>query len=130
MKIRLVGIPLLLAAFTLRAAEHFVEVGAGCSFSFTPAELTIEEGDTVTWVNVCGFHNVVADDGSFTSGPPAKGNWEFSHTFPKGSAGVHPYHCSAHSFPGGGFMDGAIIVEKAPQPDLVFADGFEEAPAP
>ena len=47
---------------------HTVDV---VNFAFQPDPLTIRVGDTVTWVRQAGFHNVVADDGSFTSGRPA-----------------------------------------------------------
>ena len=51
------------------------------NFQFTPRELTVHPGDTVTWVNQGGFHNVTADDGSFrcaegcvgTAGDPSRG---------------------------------------------------------
>ena len=50
-------------------------------FYYAPTVLTIDVGDTVTWDNVMGFHDVVAYDGSFTlpacSAPCIIG----SHTF-------------------------------------------------
>lgn len=79
-------------------------------FAFTPPDLTIRVGDTVTWDNVSGFHNVVADDGSFGSGDPAGAPWQFSHTFERG--GVFGYHCQVHGAPGSG-MFATLTVEPA-----------------
>jgi plastocyanin len=70
--------------------------------SFVPATLTVQVGDTVTWVNQdAPQHDVVADNGEFTSQPFDKGR---SFTFTK--AGTYPYHCSIH--PG---MTGTVIVQ-------------------
>jgi plastocyanin len=73
------------------------------SFAFTPAELTVPVGATVTWVNHHGArHDVVANDGSFTSRLFGQGE-SFSFTFT--TPGDYPYVCSIH--PG---MEGTIIV--------------------
>lgn len=79
------------------------------NFSFSPTPLTITTGDTVRWVAVNGTHNVLADDGSFTSGPAAPAPWEFTHVFT--SAGSNPYYCEPHGGPGGTGMSGTIIVQ-------------------
>ena len=73
------------------------------SFAFTPAELTVPVGATVTWTNRHGArHDVVAADGAFTS--PLFGQGEtFSFTFT--APGEYPYVCSIH--PG---MEGKILV--------------------
>jgi plastocyanin len=73
------------------------------SFAFTPAELTVPVGATVTWVNHQGArHDVVAADGTFTS--PLFGDGEaFSFTF--AAPGEYPYVCSIHAG-----MEGTIIV--------------------
>ena len=73
------------------------------SFAFTPAELTVPVGATVTWTNRHGArHDVAAADGSFTS--PLFGEGEtFSFTFSE--PGEYPYVCTIH--PG---MEGKIIV--------------------
>jgi plastocyanin len=73
------------------------------SFAFTPAELTVPLGATVTWTNRHpANHDVVADDGTFAS--PLLGTGEsFSFTFT--AAGEFPYHCSIHAS-----MQGTIIV--------------------
>ncbi len=45
------------------AEDHMVAVGP--SNTFSPQNLDITAGDTVTWTNNGGFHNVVANDGFF-----------------------------------------------------------------
>ena len=107
------GLALLLVA-AAPAAEHTVNIGAD-GLSFDPAVLDISVGDTVTWINDGGFHNVDADDGSFTSGAPSSDLWQFSHTFRSG--GSYGYHCDTHEAQG---MTGTINVAG------IFADGLEE----
>lgn len=107
---------LLLLAFasaTAQATEHFVNIDSD-TLSFEPADLTIQVGDVVTWTNDGGLHNVVADDESFTSGPPSEDLWVYSHTFNVG--GVFGYNCSVHAGQG---MTGTITVEG------IFGDGLE-----
>lgn len=88
------------------AATVNVDVG-GATFTFRPSTVTIDVGDTVTWTNRGGVHNVVADDGSFTSGP-ATFDWTSSHTF--NTAGTFNYHCQPHQFL---VMVGTVIVQAA-----------------
>jgi hypothetical protein len=75
---------------------------------FTEADITISVGDTVIWRNDEGFHNVDADDNSFTSGPPAEAPWTFAHVFT--SAGDNPYFCVTHGGQGGVGMSGVVSV--------------------
>jgi plastocyanin len=98
---------LFLAGFVLPARAATVNVVAGgVATVFTPATVTINVGDTVTWTNGGGFHDVTADDGTFGNSPG--GSWTLSHTFT--TAGSFGYHCSIHGFPGGG-MFGTVIVQ-------------------
>ena len=77
--------------------------------TFEPAEITIEAGTSVIWVNDDPvIHDVVAgtrDDptGAFQS-PDIESGGGFSHTFEE--PGTYDYFCSYH--PG---MDGTVIVE-------------------
>lgn len=99
-------LPLVAAA----ATTHEVKVGSG-GLKFTPNDLTIQVGDTVHWTSTGGTHNVVADDGSFTSGSPGS-NINFSKTF--NSAAVVLYYCDQHSSPGQNIntsMNGRITVQ-------------------
>lgn len=101
-----VALGLLLSTFVASAATHVVQVTNNV---FTPNDLTIEVGDTVQWVNTQGFHDVVADDGSFNNFPGT--GWTFEHTF--NDVGEFFYYCSVHSLPGRPltiFMNGRINV--------------------
>lgn len=107
------GALVLLIPQTVFSATHTVTVQ---NFSFTPNDLVIEQGDTVIWTNTQGFHDVVADDNSFTSGEPGS-DWTFQHTF--NEVGENLYHCTVHSVAGRDitrFMNGRITVQAA-EPD-------------
>lgn len=85
--------------------EHFVSIPG---FSFSPADLTIAEGDIVTWTNDHTInHTSTSDDGGieWDSGviPPGE---SFSYTFT--AAGTFPYLCTIHPS-----MQGSITVEPA-----------------
>lgn len=83
------------------AEEHIVEIR---NLEFTPAQLTIAPGDTVTWINNDVLvHTSTADDGSWDSGSLANGD-EWSVTFDE--AGEFDYSCTPHPV-----MTGVIIVE-------------------
>ena len=107
-------------------ANH--QVGANPNNTFTPRVLVIQPGDSVTWTNLGGYHNVLADDASFRcsdgcadtgqTGEPGSG-WSFTRTFPV-PADI-PYHCEVHTlaYPEGFGMRGQLIV-------ALFNDGFED----
>lgn len=95
-----------LASVPLAATTHQVSVGNNV---FSPAELTIDVGDTVTWTKAAGgSHNVAADGGAFRSGNVTSAAFSFSHTFV--TAGSFPYHCELHGNAGGIGMSGTITV--------------------
>jgi plastocyanin len=109
------------------ASAAIVNVG-GNSNGFSPQTLTINVGDSVTFVNKGGLHNVVADDGSFRcargcdgdgkggSGNASSSNWVTTVTFT--TAGTVGYFCEIHGMPGAG-MFGTITVQGAvPPPPL------------
>ncbi|WP_332687528.1 FG-GAP-like repeat-containing protein, partial [Devosia sp.] len=116
------------------AANHVVT--AQSNFTFSPSNLTIDAGDTVTFQNGGGFHNVVSDPGSVTmfrcangcDGAGGNGNlsgaaWSATVTFP--TPGAIGYHCEAHGSPGSG-MAGTITVEGVaiqPRPSDFNGDG-------
>jgi len=122
----LVGAGLLLPMIA-SAANHVVE--ARSNLTFSPSTLTIVAGDTVTFRNAGGFHNVVSDPGSATSfrcaaGCDATGGngnlsssaWSSTVMFP--TTGTIGYFCEAHGAAGGVGMSGKITVNPAsvPQP--------------
>lgn len=80
-------------------------------FAFSPAELTISVGDTVTWTNHDSApHNVVVTDGpeKFTSPTLEQGD-TYSYTFTK--AGTYSYYCSIHPD-----MQATVTVEGGSEP--------------
>jgi hypothetical protein len=83
-------------------------VTVGPDFAFHPQTVTVQVGDTVTWTNAGGFHDLRADDGSFST--PGANDFIFSHTFT--AAGTEGYHCTFHGAPGLG-MFGTVLVEEA-----------------
>jgi len=113
----------LLLPLTVSAANHVVD--ALPNLTFSPGNLTITAGDTVTFRNAGGFHNVVSDPGAVTSfrcangcdGAGGNGNlsnaaWMATVAFPV--AGTAGYYCEAHGDPGGVGMAGKITVNAAP----------------
>lgn len=96
----------LSASAVARAAIVDVTVGPGNSFS--PKSVTVQAGDSVRWTSAGGTHNVVADDGTFSSGAPGSG-WTFTRAF--AAAGSFPYYCELHGAPGGLGMSGTVTVQ-------------------
>jgi LPXTG-motif cell wall-anchored protein len=89
-------------------------------FQFTPAQITINEGDTVTWTNEGPTaHSATAPDGTFDTGIMSAGE-SGSHTF--SAAGTYNYICTPHPD-----MQGTIVVRSsqsdADTPDSDSGDG-------
>jgi plastocyanin len=64
------------------------------NFSFSPNEVTIKKGTTVTWTNQDSvIHTATSDTGIFDSGNLSQGQ-SFSYTF--STAGTFPYVCTPH----------------------------------
>jgi plastocyanin len=82
--------------------------------TFSPDSLTINVGDTVTWINTGGFHNINATIVTFANNPEGFGNgvandpWSFQWIFT--IAGIYDYQCDPHA-PG---MSGVIIANVLP----------------
>jgi plastocyanin len=82
-------------------------VNATSSNDFTPSAITIDVGDTVTWNNIGGEHNVHFDDGSFDQpANPADSRWTVQRTF--NTPGGFSYVCEEHSN-----MTGTVTVNAA-----------------
>jgi plastocyanin len=74
------------------------------AFAFSPATVTVQAGQPVTWENHDpADHTITSEDGSFDSGALARGAG-FETTFD--TPGEHRYLCALH--PG---MKGTVIVE-------------------
>jgi len=83
------------------------QVNVGPGMTFSPVNITINAGQTVTWVWVGSGHSTTSDTGLWDSGVQIAG-FMFAHTFP--SAGSFPYHCVIHGAPGGVGMSGTVTV--------------------
>lgn len=128
---------LVVCPFALHAETHNVSVRNGF---FSPNDLQIHPGDTVVWtdrqeLSECQYepcpdivlHNVMADDSSFTSGPPAD-DWIFRKTFD--DLGEILYHCQEHSAPGqdiNNFMNGRITVQAEVEDAFEINPGLNDA---
>jgi plastocyanin len=88
-------------------------VSAVSSNDFSPAEVTITQGEQVTFQNSGGQHNVRFDGES--AGMPASAStssWKFSRTFDQ--AGDFRFYCERHGGPGGSGMSGIVHVVAPP----------------
>jgi len=109
-----------LALFAVSASAVDHTVTALSSRVFDPSTLTINVGDTVTFVNGGGFHNVESAAGAVTtfrcangcdgdgmggSGEPSSDPWTATVTFP--TVGSVPFECEVHAGLG---MTGTITV--------------------
>lgn len=101
-------------------------------FFFSPADLTINQGESVIWVNQQGTHNVngtqatfPSNPASFTSGAPAAAPWHFVHVFDV--AGVYSYRCDPHAGQG---MTGKITVLPKAQAKIVVTEFMYNDPGP
>ena len=115
---------LILAVLGLSSAATNHQVQVGSNF-FSPAALSVSVGDTVTWTQVSGTHNVNGSTTTFSSNPvsfgngsPAGGTWTYSFAFT--TAGTYAYQCDPHA----AMMIGSITV-TAPCADLFFSEYLE-----
>jgi len=121
-KIALTPLVLALAISATAALAEDHTVTANADLTFTPAVLNIQVGDTVTWVNGGGLHNVNAPgffrcangcDGEGGDGDPAVNPWEFTLTFD--DPGTIDYFCDVHLAQN---MEGTVNVLGGGSPDL------------
>jgi plastocyanin len=95
-----VAAAILLGTMSARAEEFKVTID---NFTFTPAELKVKVGDTVTWTNHDDIPHTVVSAGKYRS-KTMDTDGTFSFTFT--SAGDYKYFCSLHPH-----MTGMIKVE-------------------
>ena len=83
------------------AAENSIAIKG---FAFSPAEIVVNVGDTVTWANEDNAaHTITSDSGSELASPPLEKDGVYSYTF--NEAGTYTYRCSIHRS-----MQGKVIV--------------------
>jgi plastocyanin len=126
---RLAGLwPTLLLGVALAAAPAAgaadQTVSALPSNMFSPAEVSIAQGETVTWNNVGGGHNVRFDDGSFEMpAQPSPTAWSVRRTFDQ--VGHFTYNCRQHPA-----MTGVVRVGTGPAPAPAPGPPGETPPPP
>lgn len=101
---------LLLASQRINATVHVVSVG---NFFFSPANVTVNPGDTVRWVLSIGLHTSTASLSStkfWDSGVLGAGGFNQQFVLADG-AGPFPYECAVH---GALFMSGSVSVNMPP----------------
>jgi plastocyanin len=86
------------SSVTIPSGAEFLGKGA-----FSPADLTVDAGTTVTWRNTDGTSHTSTSDATGWNSATIPPGGQFSFTF--ATAGTFPYHCSIH--PG---MTGTVIV--------------------
>ncbi|MCB9367245.1 MAG: T9SS type A sorting domain-containing protein [Calditrichaeota bacterium] len=98
---------LLALAGTSMATIHSVTVNA---LSFSPANLTVQQGDTVRWVKTGGFHNVaeISNPAVFRSGDPTSSPFTYDFVFAAPLTGTYNYECEVHAASG---MVGTVTVQ-------------------
>jgi len=83
-------------------------------FFFSPANVTVEPGTTVTWVNEGNVpHTVTSDDGQFDSGVLMPGD---SYTVMFKGQGTITYHCAIHPSMTGSVTVGTPMGSSSGQP--------------
>ncbi len=97
--------------------DHTVEVS---DFMFTPADITINVGESVRWTNIQGFHNVNGTQETYPDNPVSFGNgsaaiapWTYDFIFE--NAGVYKYQCDPHANIG---MVGTVTVMGDDNPEI------------
>ncbi|TVR38884.1 MAG: T9SS C-terminal target domain-containing protein [Cryomorphaceae bacterium] len=105
---------IILALLTLPlqkvAAQTTVDVTVSNNV-YTPANITINVGDTVRWTNIQGNHNVNGTQATYPNNPESFGNavagpgWVLTHVF--NTPGSYDYRCDPHLFVG---MTGTVTV--------------------
>ncbi|WP_343787769.1 cupredoxin domain-containing protein [Dokdonella soli] len=115
----LVAATLALGSASTWATNWNVNVGNPNGLTFSPQILNISAGDTVTFTNGGGQHNITSDPGAVTTfhcsvacgtaptGNPSAALWSQVITF--STPGTVGYHCEMHGAPGSG-MFGTINV--------------------
>lgn len=106
-----IAVPLaLLLAVPAQAADQTVR--ATPQNAFTPSSVTINIGDSVTWVNDGGFHNVKFSDGFEEPSDPAF-SWSTNPKRTFTAAGNYRYACEQHE---GSGMVGRVLVQDPNAP--------------
>jgi amicyanin len=78
------------------------------NYAFSPANITVKVGTTVTWTNKDAIgHTVTSDDGSDGGMDSKVLNQGDTYTMTFSKAGTFPYHCTPHPY-----MKGTVTVTE------------------
>ncbi len=110
------GMLLLLAAgVALAGGKSVVVKESNNRYHFTPNDITVGVGQSVTWSDGSDApHTVSSDSGSLLSGSLSPGGADYSVTFSK--VGDYAYHCNIHDY-----MHGMVHVNALPPTDIAGA---------
>jgi plastocyanin len=109
-----IGLALALVSATSLAADQTVR--ATSSNTFTPANVTVNVGDTVTWTNDGGLHNVKFEDGKLEEPSSPSFTWTSNPKRTFDTPGSFRYFCEQHGSAGGVGMSGTVVVQGAGEP--------------
>ena len=110
MRLNFLLVFLLFSYAALSQTNHTI---SNSGSSWVPSSLTILVGDTVTWINTGGSHNVNGTTTTFPNNPESFGGfsvsagWTFDHVFT--IAGDYDFQCDPHAGMG---MTGTITVQS------------------
>jgi plastocyanin len=118
---------LLMVCATARATVYVVT--ANPDMTFTPASITIYQGDAIRFENAGGVHNVHADDNRFicavncsTNNAPSDLPWSVVVRF--NQLGTIGYFCDQHGDTTSGMRGSVSVIDR------IFVDGFDTPPPP
>jgi plastocyanin len=116
------AVAIALAAASAQATVYVVT--ANEDMTFTPADITIHQGDAIRFENAGGLHNVHADDNRFicslncsTSNAPSELPWSVVVRFDR--LGTIGYYCDQHGNTTSGMRGSVTVIDR------VFVDGFD-----
>ena len=116
MRLSLLSLAFLVILPVYSQTNYLVEVNSNF---FSPQDLTIAVGDTVTWDNINGVHNVNGSLQDYPNNPegfsngsatgPSGANWPYQFVFTQ--PGTYDYRCDPHFSLG---MVGTVTVQATP----------------
>ena len=119
----------VLALFAASAHATVYVVTANEDMTFTPADITIHQGDAIRFENAGGVHNVHADDNRFicslnctTNNAPSDLPWSVVVRFDR--LGTIGYFCDQHGNTTSGMRGSVTVIDR------VFVDGFDTVAPP
>ena len=121
---------LLVATLAIASGAHATvyEVTANPDLTFTPASITIYQGDSIRFTNAGGVHNVHADNNRFicsvnctTDNTPDGSAWSDVVRFT--ALGTIGYYCDQHGNLTSGMRGSVTVIDR------IFVDGFDPAPS-